>query len=134
MQLTNPNIQANSSILLGQPTNPNGGDTITSLSPRGNIRISGEKITLGNPPQKNTTTIVKKVKKWKKIICWLIGHKEQKVDIGSNSLDVYLNYKDKTYRREHKVCERCGIYQEETMSYEMPPLTKNEQIIRDIIT
>lgn len=113
----------NSSIVTAGNGSYNGGD-VSIIA--GDASGSAGFVTVGR--KKDTTTVVKPIKRWKRIICWLLGHKTEFLH---NAL--YFNIADKTYRREFFVCERCGIFHKDTVSYEVP-LTEDEKIIKDIIT
>ena len=96
-------------------------------------------ITIGPKTDKDTVTVTEKPKRWGKVICWLLGHKEEpKANIsaeflGPRGVEISIPYNGKTYKREYCVCKRCGIFYKDTITYEKP-LTEDEKIIKDIIT
>jgi len=87
--------------------------------------------------EKNTVT--KKFKLWKRVICWLLGHKEVKEENikeqanANPEFNLCLIKNEKLYKREFKICSRCGIFHDDTVSYEVP-LTEDEKMVKDIIT
>jgi len=106
-------------------------------------------ITINDETNKDTVTVTEKPKRWKRLICLVLGHKipEKKKEstnpesstfivtdhVHQPTSELWINVNGKTYTRKYKACERCGIFHEDTVTYEVP-LTEDEKIIKDIIT